>query len=490
MSSISESIRTKLHTLRHSKGLKGNVLRGGALLGSASFVEQVMRFSRNMLLTRLIAPEAFGAMAIVQSATTLIQVAVDVGVREALVQNPRGEEREYMSAAWWMAIVRSLFIYAVVFACAPFIARFYGNPEFSALARIATLSVLFDGAISTRAYIAMKTMKFRKWAMVNSGGGITGVILTVVLSLFMRDVWALAIGFASENAARCILSYAICPFYPGMPGKAALRDLLMFSKGLFGLSLLNMIFMRADVFVLGKMYSAADLGLYSMAVYLIQTPVIFMVNVMNQSLLPAFSGVQEDDSRLNRILLQVTSATLLFGIPATVFIAFCGRALLTLAYGPRYGAVSTALGIACCAALINVLNIQLTLVFYAKGTPHLHRRSVAVQAIVVVLLIYPFSKIFGLWGAQLACLLAIIAGYLLQVERIRAVTGLRLAQYRRGFAIPIFVSATVAGIWFLVTRYASVLSSPLPNIALGVAGCLLTYFLAGVLRSRLAREAS
>ncbi len=68
--------------------------------------------------------------------------------------------------------------------------------------------------------------------------------------------------------------------------------------------------------MLGKLYSAAELGLYSMAVYLIQTPSGFLINVMNQTLLPALSGVQDDNARMNRILLQTTSATVWLGLPA------------------------------------------------------------------------------------------------------------------------------------------------------------------------------
>ncbi len=58
------------------------------------------------------------------------------------------------------------------------------------------------------------------------------LITTIILGLFMRDVWALAIGFCSENAARCVLSYAICPYRPRLPHFEAIRDLMKFSKGL------------------------------------------------------------------------------------------------------------------------------------------------------------------------------------------------------------------------------------------------------------------
>jgi len=488
MALIKNKIKEHYHSFVRAEGLKGRVLRGGIWLGGASFFEQAIRFGRNMLLTRLLAPEAFGVMAIVQSATTMIQMTVDVGAREALIQNPKGGEDSHVTAAWWMTAGRASFIYALIYVLAPAIAKFYGNPELIVLARVVSLSIIFDGLISPRAFIAMKEMKFWKWAAVNSGGGILGVITTIILGFFMRDVWALAIGFCSENAARCVLSYVICPYRPRLPHFEAILDLMRFSKGLVGLVLLNMLFVRSDVFVLGKLYSAAELGLYSMAVYLIQTPSGFLINVMNQTLLPALSGVQDDNARMNRILLQTTSATVWLGLPAAVFVIFCGRSLLTIVYGQRYSAASVALGFACCAALLNVLNNQITQAFYAKGLPQLHRRSVASMAAVVVLLVYPLAKIFGMWGAQLACLIAIIVGYFLQIERIRRVTGLKISQYRNAFPIPVFVSIGIAVLWTLVARFTTVTNHPIPTLAIGLGLCLLTYLLAGALHFRDAKE--
>ncbi len=484
MSLISQTygkIRAQLQALFSADGLKGNVFRGGAWLGAGSLVEQVIRFSRNMLLTRLLAPEAFGTMAIVLSATTLIQVLAEVGSREALIQNPRGTEDEYIGAAWWLSAGRALSIYSVIYFAAPYISRFYGNVELAPLARIATLSIVFDGLMSPRAIVAMKQMKYSRWAAIQNGGGILGVVTTIVLSFFLRDVWALAIGYCSENALRFVLSYVLCPYRPRFAiDFAAVRDLLRFSKGLFGLALLNLIFTRADIFVLAKLFPASDLGLYSMAIYLVQTPMVFLAAILVQTLLPALSRIQDDHARMNRILLQVTSATVMVGLPALVFVGFCSRSLLTLVYGQRYSVVAAALVMAAVASFINILNVQLTLMFYAKGLPQLHRRSVAAMAVVVLALIYPLSKGLGIWAGQLACLIAVVVGYLLQVERMRKVTGLHLSEYWKTFLIPATASLVIAALWF-ATWSLGALTRPAPIIIFGILSCLLAYGLAGAM---------
>ena len=458
--------------------LKAKVFRGGVWLGGGNVAEQAARFGRNMILTRLLAPEAFGAMAIVLSVGSLLQSFTDIGVREGLVQNPNGGQDSYVDAAWWLGFGRTFCLAAVLFAAAPLVAKFYGNDALTALLRVSTLGVVLGGASSPRAHVAMKEMKFGRLAAIGNVGGICGVAITVILSFLIRDVWALVIGSCAENAARCVLSFVLCPYVPSLRwNKEATRDLLRFSRGLFGLSFLNLIFARADIFVLAKLYSPAALGLYSMAIYLVQTPANFFMNMLGQTLMPAFSQIQDDVKRTNRILIQTTSLIMVLGLPALAFAFLCGRSLLAMAYGPRYGALSGSLALASCVALLNLANGQITTVFYARGFPQLHRRAVAVMAAAMAVAIYPLSKWLGPVGGQVACLLAVAIGYLLQLVRVRRLTGLNLALYGKGFLVAGMASMAVVAVC-LPTRSFAALARPTVNIASGIAGCLLAYAVA------------
>ena len=75
--------KARLNDLLVSEGLRAKALFGGAWLGGASAAEQVVRFSRNMVLARLLAPSAFGTMAIVLSSSSLVDTLTDVGVKLA-----------------------------------------------------------------------------------------------------------------------------------------------------------------------------------------------------------------------------------------------------------------------------------------------------------------------------------------------------------------------------------------------------------------------
>lgn len=474
-------IKQSASSVFQGENLKAKVFRGGAWLGGASFAEQMARFARNMILTRVLAPEAFGMMAIVMSAGSLIDTFTDIGIKDAIIQNPRGGEDRYLNAGWWMVVARGIVIYSLIFSLAPWLARFYGNPELAPLIRVALLSVLFYSFMSAGAYLGLKQMKFGKWATLYHGGGIFGVVTTVILSFYIPNVWALVIGYCAEAAGRCLLSYLLCPYLPRFRwNNDAGRDLFKFSRGLFGLSLLNLIFARADIFVLAKLYSAAELGLYSMAVYLIQTPIGFLMGLLGQTLLPTLSQIQGDEGRVNRIFLQVTSLLVMLGMPAFVFVFFCGRSVLTLMYGHPYSAAAAPLIAASAVALFNTLNGQITSVFYARGLPQLHRTCVLIMAIAMIALIYPFAKWFGFVGAQLACLVSVLLGFLFQMARLRALTRFDLSQFGKPLLLSGVISVSAVAVC-LCARPFSIFASPVPNILIGTLGCLVAYGLGGAL---------
>ena len=147
-------------------------------------------------------------------------------------QNPRGTEREYVNSAFWLSFLRALGLACLLVITAPWIAKFYGNPELATLLRFTALTLVFDGATSPLVCIAIKNLKFYRLAMISNGGGICGVILTVVLSYYMRNIWALVLGQVAESAFRLTFSYVLYPFLPSLAlDRDAIRSLLNFSRG-------------------------------------------------------------------------------------------------------------------------------------------------------------------------------------------------------------------------------------------------------------------
>jgi len=460
--------------------LKAKVFRGGAWLATGNVTEQGFRFARNLILVRLLAPSAFGTMAVVLSASSLLQTCTDIGVREALIQNPKGDKPEYVGAAWWMAFSRAVAIYCFIFLIAPLVGSFYRNPELSPLLRVAVAAGLFEGAISSRAYVALKELKFKKWVIINHAGAICGIAATIILTFFLRNVWALVLGACAEGAARCILSFVVCPFLPPTKwDRDAFRDLLKFSRGQFGLSFMALVYLRTDIFVLAKLFSSAQVGVYTMGIYLAQVPTSFALMLLGNLMVPAFSKIQGDNARTNQIVLKVGEIVLLLGMPAIAFAFFAGRPLLSVIYGDRYALAAGPLFVAAIVAVITLVNSQATGVFYANGRPQLHRWCVAATSIVMIVITYPLARFLGPIGGQIACLVAMSVGCGLQLSRLHHMTGFDLKGYLRPLTQSAGAAAIVVGVSLLgrVLHFSEV---PLATVMVGVLGLFLAYTAIGI----------
>ncbi len=108
------------------------------------------------------------------------------------------------------------------------------------------------------------------------------------------------------------------------------------------------------------------------------------------------------------------------------------------------------------------------------GRPALHRRAVAASAVIMIVAIYPACKILGVVGAQIAALVAIGASYLLQIIRIRGLTGLDLARYGAAFVPAGLVSAALLCGGFGI-RFLGLAEGKTAQIALALCVFLLAY---------------
>lgn len=453
---------------RQGGTLRQKLLRGGAWLGAGSMAEQALRFGRNALLTRLLIPEAFGQMAIVLAICSLFQVLTGMGIKEAVIQNPRGGEPSYINCAWWISVARGLALYLTGFLAAPWIADFYHDPAMTPLIRVAFLNLVFQSALSTRAWIAVKELQYSKWIMIQQGGSILGILLTVTLAAWLKGVWALAIGYAAEAFLRFVLSFVLCPMRPHLRlDRDASRQFLSFSKGIFGLPVLMLAYNETATFILGKLTTKEALGIYAMALTLARTPSA-VGSMLVDLLMPAFSKMQDDPDRLNRGLLRFTRYVSLGALPALALAWVWGSAVLSLVYGPKYGRMGSVFALLFANEILVTANIAIASAFLALGQPALLRRFSLIRACVVVVIAYPLIRAFGPLGAATAPLVSMLTAFGVQLVAIRRLTGLQLYPYMTAWLKSAVVAGLVAAVALPLHHWTS--ATPPATSALVGAG--------------------
>lgn len=412
---------------------KAKAIRGVVALVTGTTVGRGLRFVRNMILVRLLAEELFGVMGIVMAATIAFESLSEVGVQQSIIQNKDGDDPEYMNIAWWFQFIRGSGLFIVGLLTAPWIGSFYGNPEISGLLKVAFVAVLFRGLVSPRTYVLEKEYRFGLLMLIVQGSSILGTITTIVLAFMTKNIWALIIGYVAEAAAMCLISYILVPFRPTLKiNREYLAELLKYARGMFGLPFLTMVIWQTDVFMLGKLLPAAQLGLfgmYVMAFRLAEQPAWAFGQVFGRVLLPVFAEGQDNGEMLRRRVLRVIRTTLIVSVPLAAVVAVGAKPIISLVYTPKYAAVAVPFAILCVTMFVKTQAAILTTICLAVGKPHLHRRYAVFLAICVVCLMYPGITLFGVTGAAGVLLLSNIVAICLQVVWVGRIVDLRFRDY-------------------------------------------------------------
>lgn len=438
--------------------LKARCARGIAILVVGVFAAKILGFTSKVILTRLLAPQEMGLMVMILSLTALFDVLTEIGIKQSVIQHKNGAEPEYLNMAWWFQNLRAIGLYVVAFIITPWLCEFYfrsrpevltrySMEELITLVRVAFLSILFNGFVSPRAYILEKTFKFGKAVLITQGGFILGTIVTIILAFVIRNVWAIVIGFATAGFAKCILSHAICPFRPKFAyHRESFQGLYSFARGMFGLPILAYIAFNIDVLVAGKMVSTSLVGLYGMALTLAISPWDFFSGIISPVLLPAFAEKQGDKKALCKGVLQISKYAAMFVIPIAVFALLCSSIILTIIYGEKYSAVAVPFSLLCVYVGLLIQGGIFTSLFFSIGQPGKNRAFVVVRCLVLVSLIYPAIKFFGLTGAAAVILLANIIAMCLQLIVIHKAIGLSIFNYATSWLTGLVLAIPVATI--------------------------------------------
>jgi len=469
-SKVSQIINDHIGLLQGS-GLKAKSARGVMLLGVGTGVERVLRLVRYMVVARILAPDAFGVMAIVIGISTILQTLSDVGVRQSIIQNKKGAEQGYLNVAWWLQSLRGLVLYGVGFLATPWISRFYDMPTLLPLLRVAFLLIIFDGFINPRVYVLEKRLKFGKYVFLMQGSGVLSTFLTIGLAFYLRSIWALVIGLVCEGGMRCLFSYVLCPFLPRLSiDRDSLKELLKFAKGILGLSFLTILIRQIDIFVLGKLVSEQQLGMYFLAIHLASQPALLFRKIFGRVLLPAFAEKQDNKESICRAMLAIVKTIAMFGIPLLAFVIICARPILSVVYGSQYAEVAVPFSILCLWGLVSTQAVIVSSILIGVGLPHLRRREVILRALILIGLIYPGIVLWGLSGAALAVLVAYTVALIAPFVWMRKLINLRFDEYALswlpGLGISLIVIVPTVLFRFLGT------APPMLNLVVGITSCL------------------
>ena len=234
--------------------LKKAALNSAAWTMVGFVLMQILRFTSNLILARLLYPEVFGLMALVNAFIIGVHMFTDVGIGPSIIQSPRGDDEDFYNTAWTVQICRGWGLWLALTALAWPVGLFYENADLSWLLVVAGAGETIRAFNSTAVFtLSRRLIRGRLVALEVATYGIS-VTITIIWIWFYPTVWALVIGGVISCSIEMVLSHLLLPGYRNRPRwePRAVHELLHFGKWIFLSSLFTFLAGQADRLIVGK----------------------------------------------------------------------------------------------------------------------------------------------------------------------------------------------------------------------------------------------
>ncbi len=382
--------------------LKFNTIRSALWSIAGKGAGNVIRIIGNLILTRILFPEAFGLMAIANVVIMMIVFFADTGVSVAVIQNPRGAEKEFLDTSWIISIFRGILLWLIVSALAWPAAIFYEEPQLIWILLIMAFSPLIFGFLNPALPLLIKKFRVEKQVMMEISTQICGLIITVVLATVMGSVYALAIGYVTSNILKFFASYIIISYKPSFKwDKAAGSDLINFGKFIILNTMITVLVNQLGVLMIGKMLGMEDLSFYNIGKNLGGLLATFCVQMVSQSYMPAVSSIQTDLARVQRIYRRTVTFLIAVMVPLSMVVALFAFDIINLLYDSRYQLSYISMYWIGLAGIFRTIAAVTGVTFFALGKPVLETISKFCGLLLLVIFL-PFAiRTEGLDGGSM-----------------------------------------------------------------------------------------
>jgi len=291
---------------------------------------QGVSFIVSLVLARLLAPEAYGTIALVTVFTSILNVFVDSGFGSALIQKKDADDLDF-STVFYFNIAICVLLYGLTFAAAPWVAGFYRDPSLTPVIRVLSLTLVISGVKNVQQAYVSRTMQFKRFFFATLGGTIGAAVIGIALAYGGFGVWALVIQQVFNAAVDTIILWLTVKWRPKrLFSWERLKGLFSYGWKLLASSLLDTAYRELQQLIIGKLYTKSDLAQYNRGTRL---PSLIVNNVsasINNVLLPVMSQAQDRVDEVKGMTCRAMKTSTYVMAPLLMGLAFVGEPAVRL----------------------------------------------------------------------------------------------------------------------------------------------------------------
>lgn len=415
-----------------------------------SFLEQggskVIQLVVQIVLARLLSPEAFGVLAILLVVTQIADSVAQSGLGMALIQKSDASDKSY-STAWWFSIGLAAVLYVAVFLGAPAIAVFFNMPDLMTYLRVLGLIVFFNSANSIQRSFLQRSMNFKGIFAATTIAALASGVAGIAMAILGFGVWALVAQSLLQSVFICIVMWFQVSWKPTLVfevGEA--KNLFGYGWKICVTGILNVLYTGISELVIGRACSAGELGLYSQGRKYPQAAIGVMSNAIANVLFPMFAAIKEDSVALHAVIKRGLMLGTFIVAPMSLLAAVVAEPLVALLLTDKWLACVPVFQLTCLTNVLLMLQLVNLRTYMALGDSSLYMRLEIVKAALGGALIWSVAAltrdIYAIAAANLVSVaLSIIFIDVAPAKRLHGYSG--LSQVKDILPI-IFLSAAAA----------------------------------------------
>ncbi|MGI2905522.1 lipopolysaccharide biosynthesis protein [Tolypothrix sp. VBCCA 56010] len=448
--------------------LKRRSVRGGAV----TMVAQVFKFSLNLtsgvVLARLLTPQDYGLFGMVTAVTGFVSLFKDLGLSMATVQK---EEitHEQVSILFWVNVAVSVITALITVAIAPAIAWFYQEPRLIWITLALSIGIIIGGLGVQHSALLNRQMQYKALMFNDILSMFSGILSGIVAAWYGAEYWALVIVPLISGVVSTTGFWIACSWRPGLPTRrSGVRSMLKFGGNLTGANIINYLARNVDNVLIGKVWGAEQLGLYSKAYQLLLLPLQQINAPISTVAVPTLSRLVESPKRYRDAYIQVLQVLSLLTLPLVVFMISTSDWIVWLLLGSQWSEASNIFALLGIIALTQPVSQSTSWIFLTQNrTNHLFQVGAINGGLAIAAIVAGLP-----WGAKGVALSYSVSGLLIRTPLLFWFVG-RAGAVRSGdiyrTIAPFIVAAITALLAVFGFRKWVEISNPLLGLAIAFA---------------------
>jgi O-antigen/teichoic acid export membrane protein len=385
------------------------VKTGGAFLWHSAGLgaEKVIFLLRLIIVASIIAPEAFGLVAIGMTAKAIMSRLTDFGLVAALIHRPSGD-KAHLDTAWTISMVRGFGITAILFVAAPYIAASFGAVDATDIIRALAVQTLIESAASMQIARITRELQFRRLALVRLSGAIVNALVSIWYAELL-GAWALVWGSIAGAIMYTLGTYIAAPYRPAFKWAISARDrVLEFGRWIFAIGVLGVVAEGLLRWIVSTKLGLAELGLYFLAARLAYLPAQLTTDIFDQIAFPVYARLQGDSAKLARVFRSMVTSLAAVLLPAGLIFCAMVPGIVEHLLGPRWAGSTSVMQAIVLATVIGIVSDAAIPLLKGVGRP---ARVVVLEIIrisTLVLAAWFLTGPLGLLGVGVADVIAAV----------------------------------------------------------------------------------